>query len=125
MPDFVADSYAFVAALDGSKAYAKLLGENEVVTTTIHLVEVGAAVLRRAGASQLEAALAPLYGLCVEPPARVAVAAARFRVARREAGASCSHVDALGYALAQHLGVPFLTGDEAFRGVPGVKFVKA
>jgi hypothetical protein len=30
----------------------------------------------------------------------------------------------LGYVLAQEIKLPFLTGDEGFKGLPGVKFVK-
>jgi len=35
-----------------------------------------------------------------------------------------SYGDALGYVAAQALNVPFLTGDDAFKGEPGVEFVK-
>ncbi|MGQ0535255.1 MAG: hypothetical protein ACT4PT_04205 [Methanobacteriota archaeon] len=36
-----------------------------------------------------------------------------------------SFVGAWGYATARCLELPFRTGDDCFRGVPGVKFVKA
>lgn len=123
MPDFLADSYAFIAALDGSKAYRDLLSNATVVTTGPNLQEVAYAV-RRAG-GDAAGLLAPLLPLCIQPEARVALAAATFRAQRIQAGANCSTVDAWSYASAQALGIPFLTGDEGFRGVPGVQFLKA
>jgi predicted nucleic acid-binding protein len=122
---YFADSYAYLAAMDGSKAYAKLVAESDLVTTHLNAVEVAQGLLRRMGDSKLEDGLQPILSQCVIPPAPVAAAAARFRHEAVAAGGNCSTVDAWGYATAQHLGIPFLTGDEHFRGVPGVKFVKA
>jgi predicted nucleic acid-binding protein len=120
---YFADSYAYVEALRGSAKYTALLAENEIVTTALNLQEVAFAVHRYGG--DVEAATAPIVAHCVDVPHRVAIAAAGFRAQRIDAGANCSTVDAWGYATAVHLGIPFLTGDEGFRGVPRVKFVKA
>lgn len=35
-----------------------------------------------------------------------------------------SYADALGYTIAKHLGIPFLTGDESFKALPNVIFIK-
>jgi len=35
-----------------------------------------------------------------------------------------SYADALGYEVAQRMGMKFLTGDEAFKGLENVEFVK-
>jgi len=35
-----------------------------------------------------------------------------------------SHADALGCEVAQRMGMKFLTGDEAFKGLENVEFVK-
>ncbi len=37
---------------------------------------------------------------------------------------SLSAPDAIGYAKARELGIPFLTGDEDFRELKGVEFIK-
>lgn len=123
MTRYFADSYAYLAAMQGSSRYRTLLAGNELVTTPLNVLEVAFALRRHGG--DVEAGTAPMLAHCVDVPHHVAVAAARFRAQRLEAGADCSTVDAWGYATASHLGLPFLTGDEAFRGVPGVKFVKA
>ncbi len=56
----------------------------------------------------------------LDPDRRLLKAAARFRVDHP----GLSHVDCLGYLLAREHGVPFLTGDDGFRGMENVEFVK-
>ena len=36
-----------------------------------------------------------------------------------------SYIDCLGYSISNRLGIIFLTGDEGFRNLPNVEFVKA
>lgn len=123
MTRYFADSYAYLAALRGSGRYAAILRDDELVTTALNVLEVAFAVRRHGG--DVQAATTPILAHCIDVPHRVGIAAAEFRAQRIAAKADCSTVDAWGYATAQHLGIPFLTGDEGFRGVPGVKFVKA
>lgn len=125
MTDLFADSYAFLAAADGSKAYHKVLAENDIVTSHAHALEVAYGLLHRDHVAALEATLRPVLALCITPPSAVVKDAAIFRHERRSAGANCSYTDAWGYATARSMDIPFLTGDEGFRGVPGVKFLKA
>lgn len=122
--ELFADTYAFLAALDGSTAYRDVMAGATIRTTGPNVQEAAHALLRR-GHTDLGAYLGPLLGTVVREPSGVPEAAARFRFQRQQAGRDCSTVDAWGYATAQALGIPFLTGDEDFRGVPGVKFVKA
>lgn len=124
MAEFFADSYAFVSALDGSKAYQRLLASGDFVTTRLNAVEVGYAMVLRGGKDLLATALPAILEKCVEPPPAAVAQAVAFRRERNQAGGKLSTVDAWGYATALGFGIPFLTGDEGFRGVPGVKFVK-
>ena len=48
--------------------------------------------------------------------------ALRLQWHRRRKGISYS--DAIGYFMARKLGVKFLTGDNEFRGAPGVTFIR-
>ena len=127
MTRVLADTYAFVALLDGSPEYDKLLRESDVVTTSLNLVELAHTLMQRGRSQGVDDALRPLAKTCVEPPSIAATAreAAIFRHERNSAGGRVSTVDAWAYATARSLGIPFLTGDEDFRGVPDVKFVKA
>ena len=123
--DLFADTYALFAAVDGARSYKAHFEEGKLATTALNLVEFAYGIQRRGFGDRLDKLLPPLFDLVVEPDRSVVAAAARFKVERLEAGAKCSFVDAWGYATARSLGVPFLTGDEDFRGVPGVKLVKA
>lgn len=123
--DLLADSYALIAHLKDVPAYRSHFRDAELATTAMNLVEVGYWVLKEEHENGIERALAAFHPMVVDPPARVAHEAARFRRSMVQAGADCSYVDAWGYASARWLGVPFLTGDDDFRKVPGVEFVKA
>lgn len=125
MANVFADTYALFAAVDGARAYKPHLVEGEVATTALNVVEFAYGIHRRGLAARLDELLPPLLDLVVEPERSVVADAAIFKAERLAAGARCTFVDAWGYATARSLKLPFLTGDEDFRGVPGVKFVKA
>ena len=125
MTDFFADTYALFAALQGAPAYAEQFEARRGATTALNVVEFAYGLRRRDLAAHLPSVLPPVLDLVVQPPHSVVDRAARFKAERREAGAPCSYVDAWGYATARWLDVPFLTGDDDFRGVPGVRFLKA
>jgi predicted nucleic acid-binding protein len=48
----------------------------------------------------------------------------RFRLKMKRGKKNLSYVDALGYIIAEKLGVKFLTGDNAFDGMDNVEYVK-
>lgn len=125
MVDYFADSYALFAAIDNSKAYRPYFRDATLATTSLDLLEFAYGLHKRGRASKIDAVLPPFLDIVVEPRPQVAAEAAAFKHARISAGGKCSYVDAWGYATARSLDVPFLTGDEDFRGIPGVKFVKA
>ncbi len=73
-------------------------------TTWLHLMEVYYALLRDGGARQAARAVVSSF----EPLLLEFI----------------SYVDAIGYSLAQRRKLRFLTGDRAFKGLPGVAFVR-
>ena len=50
--------------------------------------------------------------------------AMEFRLRMLKKGKHFSYTDAVGYIIAKKNGVEFLTGDEEFKNLPNVKFVK-
>jgi len=125
LPEIFADTYALFASLEGARNYRKPLLENTPVTTALNVVELAYGMYRRGQAKRLLEILPVFEAMIVEPDRTVVAEAARFKHERLEAGARCSFVDAWGYSTARKLGLVFLTGDEDFRGVPGVRFLKA
>lgn len=125
MARLFADTYALLAYVDGRAEYVRLLSGGDYATTALNACEYAHRILARGHGEALELAMPPVLDHVVQPGPEVPLAAAQFKLDRLRAGARCSYVDAWGYATARSLGLQFLTGDEDFRGVPGVKFVKA
>ena len=124
MADFLADSYAFIEAFGGNERYARIFRHRSVVTTALNVLEVYATLLRRIDRGEARSHALALLQLVHEIPSEVAMAAGEFRQAMRDRQRDCSYVDAWGYASAQALGMRFLTGDPAFKGLENVEFVR-
>jgi len=64
-----------------------------------------------------------LLGAAVREEDADLIAAARMKVSHAVRGRRFSFVDCLGFCVARRLKMRFVTGDEAFKGVPGVLFL--
>jgi predicted nucleic acid-binding protein len=124
LADFFADGYAFIAYLEGNERYARIFQKKAVVTSALNLLEVYSTLLRRISEDEARRIGTALIPLVVPVPPEVALRAGDFRRSMRSKRRDCSYVDAWGYASAMQLGVPFLTGDPAFRGIEHVSFVR-
>jgi len=124
LPDLFADSYALVAFLEGNERYLRIFRRNSIATSSLNLLEVYATLLRRLDRAESRELTAGIVSMIVPIPPEVAFAAGEFRLMMRSQERDCSYIDAWGYAAAQHLGIPFLTGDPSFRGVENVEFVR-
>lgn len=125
MTELLADTYAFIEHSGGSLRYARIFRENAVATTSLNVVEVYSTLLRR-GIPPEEAReyARSCLAMVLPVPARTALRAGEFHAEIQKSGLKPSYVDAWGYSAAELLGRKFLTGDEAFRGLPNVEFVK-
>ena len=124
MADLLADSYAFLALIEGNDRYKAIFERRNFVTTAMNVVEVYSALLRRMEPAAARELARTMLSSVVEVPPETALAAAEFRRRMRESGMECSHIDAWGWAAAKALGRKFLTGDPAFKGVENVEFVR-
>ncbi len=124
MTDFLADSYALVAFLEGNDRYISIFRRKTLVTTALNVLEVYATLLRRVEESVAKEVCSGLIPLAVPVPSEIALVAGDFRHRMRSLKRDCSYIDAWGYAAARRFGVPFLTGDPAFRGIDHVEFVR-
>ncbi len=124
MVELLADTYALFGLLEGNPRYRALFAHENVVTTALNVVEVYAVLLRRVEKEKAREFADSCLALAVDVPGGVALPAGEFRAQRAAAKKNCSHIDAWGYAAARALGRKFLTGDEAFRGLSNVMFVK-
>jgi len=124
LADFFADSYALVALLEGNERYVRIFRRKAIVTSTLNLLEVYSTLLRRFDRDESRELTAGVTSMIVPVPPEIAYAAGEFRQSMRSQRRDCSYIDAWGYASARHLGIPFLTGDPAFRHVEKVEFVR-
>lgn len=124
MVDLFADSYAIVALFEGNERYVRIFRRGRVVTSAFNVLEVYATLLRRLTPAEAEEKARAILEIVRDISPEVALDAAQFRQEMRHRRRDCSYVDAWGYAAARSLGMPFLTGDPSFKGVPGVEFVR-
>lgn len=124
MARLLADSYALIELLGGNPRYVPIFRSADVVTTALNVVEVYSALLQRVSREEAETDARACLARVVEVPHATALRAAEFRAEMHGRKRNCSHVDGWGYAASEILGRKFLTGDEAFRGLPNVEFVK-
>jgi len=127
---YLGDTYAFIEAFTGHPRYGRILRAGGVVTTSLNVLELHYSLLRvRVPPEEAEKYSRATLRLAIEVPSEVAMAAAKTRFSMNEKfrGAGLeqriSYIDAWGYEAARALERPFLTGDPAFKGVPGVSFV--
>ncbi len=113
------DTYALVEILNGNPAYQ---GELDGAGTSLyHLFELHVQLARLRDEPSADSVFGDLRPLAAEVQDADILAASRFKLAHPKK--RLSYADALGYAMARQRSVPFVTGDAAFRGVDGVRFI--
>lgn len=116
------DTYALYAIVRGWPSYARYVKGREIVTTLMNLYELYYVLRREAGHDIAEIAFQQLAPCCSPITPDAVQAAAMFR--QEQAKRGLSYVDCLGYAIAREQRIPFLTGDDCFKGIAGTEFVK-
>ncbi len=116
------ETYALIELL-GRKSFLRYSAKG-LATSRWNLAELLPFDLREHDETAARKHFARFLGACQEPTDQDLFQAAVFREAQRRRRRILSYVDALGYVLARRLSLRFLTGDDAFRGLPNVLFVK-
>lgn len=119
MTEYFFDTYALVEILDKNPAYARYRGA-QMRFTRLNVFEFYFFLLRKQGEAAAESFLLRSRKLTVEYDDRTIAAAAKIKLRNRQ----ISMTDAIGYITALRLGVKFLTGDKAFKGMPNVEYVR-
>lgn len=116
------DTYALHAIGNGSINYAVYARDVRIVTSYMNLYEMYHIFCKNGRQEFADAFFDELIGSAVQPEPETLKVASRFRILH--AKRKLSYIDCLGYVIAKEMSVPFLTGDEGFKGLPNVKFVK-
>ena len=117
------DTYAMVEFIGGNEIYINLFKE-EGITTRLNLMELYYQILKRLGKKIAKRVYTRFLSHAVDFDDNTVMESMEFRLRMRKKGKKFSYVDTIGYIVAKRAGVEFLTGDEEFKGLPNVKFVK-
>ncbi|MBS3146876.1 type II toxin-antitoxin system VapC family toxin [Candidatus Woesearchaeota archaeon] len=124
MNEYFFDTFALVEINRGNPSYLKYK-TSKFVTTLLNLMEFYNVLLREFDLVRSSSEFDFYLGGCVEITPEVIKEAVEFRIRiNRNSKFRISYVDAIGYVISQALGIKFLTGDEAFRNIENVEFVK-
>lgn len=116
------DSYAILAFLQGDTQYKKIFEKSEGLTTYFQLMEVYYCILKNHSKQKADLILKRFSELLIEPELEDISLAMQFRHNNKKK--KFSYADALGFIIAQRLNVAFVTGDESFKDVENVLFIK-
>jgi len=116
------DSYAIYEIVIGSPGYSEYVHNIRFVTTKLNLIELHYRILRELGRKAADTTYDELKSYIIKISDEVIKNANEFRYKNK--GKKLSYTDCIGYVLARTRGMKFLTGDNAFKGMEGVEFVK-
>ena len=117
------DTYAIIEFLKSNKAYLKYFKQRSI-TSRLNLMELYYKSLRDFGKELADKFYSMFLTFAVDFSDDAIKEAMEFRLKMRKEGKDFSYTDAIGYIVAKKNKAKFLTGDEEFKGLPNVKFVK-
>jgi len=121
MQTFFFDSYALIELYRGNKNYEKYKKVN-VVTSYFHLYELYYNLIKFNKEEEFIDFFKFIQNFCVILKFEWIPVAVKFRFLHKKR--DLSYADCLGYIIAEDLKIKFLTGDEQFKDLPNVEFVK-
>ncbi len=116
------DTYAFFELIEGNKNYEKFSDNVVIVTTKLNLMELYYGLLTRFGIKSANFQYDELVKYAIELDDETIKEAMLFRMLNKPK--EFSYIDCLGYTLAKKMNIRFLTGDEEFKDMENVEFVK-
>lgn len=116
------DTYALVEIAQGNAAYDKYREGIKIITNKLNLMELAYFLFRIGKEDNATFIFKDYLKYNAEPSINAIIHAARLKFMNRKN--KLSYIDCLGYMIAKENKVKFLTGDEKFRNMPNVEFIK-
>jgi predicted nucleic acid-binding protein len=116
------DTYALYSLIMGYPGYKKYSKQIVILTSQMNLIELHYILLRDFGKGVADTKLEQFKEFIIPIGDETIKTANQFRYTNRKKG--FSYADCIGYIIARSRNIPFLTGDNAFKGMEGVEFVK-
>ncbi len=123
MTKYFYDSYAIIEYLKDNPKFYFYFEESEGVTTLCNVMEVYYSVLKEFGINKAKLALDVLRTFLINFDFKDIESSMNFRFKNKNK--KFSYTDCLGYTIAKKLNIKFLTGDQGFKDLPNVEFIKA
>jgi len=120
MVDYFFDTYALIEFISGNPDY-RGYGESPLTTTELNRMELSWWAMTRHGEELARIIMGSLH-IVAEVDDDTLIEAIAFRMKHKKKDLSLA--DCVGYTHAQKNKMLFLTGDEQFKDMPGVEFVK-
>ena len=118
MNKYFIDTYAIIEIIKGNQTYKKYI-EYELFTSILNLYELYFNILKKYGKEKAKEYFFQFYDLIIPIKNDYLFIASEFKLKNK-----VSYVDALGYVIASEKGLKFLTGDNDFKSIKNVEFVK-
>lgn len=121
MVTYFFDTYALVEIVKGNPAYGKY-AEAEARTSLFNLYELYVQILKGYGEEMAKKEFDNFKRILIVVKDAHIFSAASFKIKGKKT--HFSYTDALGYSIAAAEGLQFVTGDNEFRNLPNVQFVR-
>lgn len=118
---FFFDSYALFEAVIGNESYQKYFN-GKVICTILNLFELHQALLREFNKKTADYWINNFDYVLLDITEKNIIEASDFRYKNRDK--KLSSIDCIGYIVAKNNNLKFLTGDEGFKNIENVEFVK-
>lgn len=119
---FFFDTYALIEIGKDNDNY-KLYKKNiKILVTMLNLMEIAYFLIRENKEGEIEEIFNKLSRFAIPYTKKILIDAAKMKYQYKKA--RLSYIDCIGYILAKNHKVKFLTGDEKFKGMENVEFVK-
>lgn len=115
------DTYAIIEIIRGNENYLPYTN-SDFVLTKLNAFELFYNIMKNFGKEKALVYLNKYGNKIIEFDNMIIIKAAEFRLTHKNRNLSMA--DCIGYVLATSLGIKFLTGDEQFRNMENVEFVK-
>jgi len=115
------DTYALIELTQRNPNYVKFL-DMTAITTRFNLIEVFYILQEKLGEEKAKEIYFKFKECVEEVPDEILFKAMKFRLQNRKKG--FSYIDCIGYIFSLENEIKFLTGDNAFKGMDNVEFVK-
>lgn len=116
------DTYALVEIGKGNPNYENYKNDIKITLNKFNIMELSYFLLRKKREAEAKELFKRLSKFHIEPSDEIYLEASKMKYTYKNR--RLSYIDCLGYCTAKSLKIKFLTGDEKFKDLDNVEFIK-